>query len=117
MIRYSTLLSSILYGGKTELPLVFVDSTEIFSFIKFLNYEFNLIIKKKDPNWFWESFYDTDLSVHYSLLSVDDYLLAVKTFKQWTPTVEITEKIDSTIPVPVKIFKNFKEGDNIHWSY
>ena len=114
LIRYSALLSTnFLYNDRVERPLVFVDSLKIVNCIQVLNHDANSLIEKKEANWFWSKFYDKQLRIEYSLPTLDDYLLALKRYKNWTPSVQITSGIIEEIPVTVSKYKNYKKGERI----
>ncbi|WP_331970892.1 hypothetical protein [Ohtaekwangia sp.] len=111
-LRHSLLLSTnMLYVGKVERPLVFTDSAGIFSYIQFLNKEINSIIEQRKEHWCWRKFSDRQLQVTYSLLTLEDYLLALKNYKRWTPTVEVTEGVNGEVPVPIGIYANYKGSE------
>lgn len=114
LIRHSVSLSTnFLYNDRVERPLVFVDSLKIFNYIQVLNNDINSLIEKKDTSWFWSKFYDKKLRIEYSLPTLDDYLLALKRYKNWTPSVQITSDIDKEIPVTISKYKNYQKGDCI----
>jgi hypothetical protein len=107
------LYTNYLSRSKVERPLVFIDSVEISKYVGYLNAEVNRIIQLEPGHWFWSKYFDKKYEVKYELLTLDDYLLALKIHKKISPEIRISDSLPENIPVPIEIYKNYQNGEKV----
>lgn len=110
LINNSPLLSEYGQRQKFNIPMVFVTPDDIRGYADYLhidNHEWDSLIKRKGNvirHYFVENF---------ELLTLDDYLFALKKYENISPSVRITDCIPDDIPVPIAHYNNCPKGARI----